>query len=86
VERLDRRAVEEEAEKCGLIPLPEEMDARSSHLRRGWYRGSQAFAEKLLKMAGAVLGRKRNRTYRGSLERRAHDVAKAEQLLQEGLK
>jgi len=35
VERLDRRAVEEEAAKCGLVPLPEEMDARSSHLRRG---------------------------------------------------
>jgi hypothetical protein len=49
VERLDRRAVQEETEKCGLIPLPEEMDARCSHLRRGWYWGSQAFGEKMLK-------------------------------------
>jgi REP element-mobilizing transposase RayT len=85
VERLDRRAVEEEAAKCGLVPLPDEMDARSSHLRRGWYWGSQAFAEKLLRMAGAVIGRDRSRMYRASLERRAHDTAKAEQLLQEGL-
>ncbi len=85
VERLDRRAVEEEAERCGLVPLPEEVDARCSHLRQGWYWGSQAFAEKMLKLAGATLGRDRNRTYRASLERRAHDVTKAEQLLREGL-
>ena len=86
VERLDRRAVEEEAEKCGLVPLPEEMDARCSHLRRGWYWGSQAFGEKMFKFAGAVLGRDRNRIYRGSLERRAHEASRAEQLLLEGLR
>jgi putative transposase len=85
VERLDRRAVQEETEKCGLIPLPEEMDARCSHLRRGWYWGSQAFGEKMLKVAGAMLRRNRARIYRGSLERRAHDISKAEQLLLEGL-
>ena len=85
VERLDRRAAEEETKQCGVIPLPEEMDARCSHLRRGWYWGSQAFGDKLLKMAGAVIGRDRNRMYRGSLERRAHDATRAEQLLQEGL-
>jgi putative transposase len=86
VERLDRRAVEEEAEKCGLIALPEEMDARCSHLRRGWYWGSQAFGEKMLKFAGAALRRDRNRIYRGSLERRAHEALRAEQLLREGLR
>jgi REP element-mobilizing transposase RayT len=85
VERLDRRAVEEETERCGLIPLPEEMDARCSHLRRGWYWGSQAFGEKMLKVAGAMLRRNRDRIYRGSLERRAHDISRAEQLLLEGL-
>jgi len=36
-------------------------------------------------MAGALIGRDRSRMYRGSLERRAHDTAKAEHLLQEGL-
>jgi hypothetical protein len=86
LERLDRRAVEEEAERCGLVPLPEEVDARCSHLRQGWYWGRQAFAEKMLKLAGATLGRDQNRTYRASLERRAHDVTKAEQLLREGLR
>jgi len=85
VQRLDRRAAEEEAQQCGVIPLPEEMDARCSHLRRGWYWGSQGFGEKLLKLAGAVIARDRHRAYRGSLERRAHDATKAEQLLQEGL-
>jgi len=86
VERLNRRAVEEEAEKCGLVPLPGEMDARCSHLRRGWYWGSQAFGEKLFKLAAAVFKRDRHRTYRGSLERRAHDISRAEHLLVEGLR
>jgi hypothetical protein len=40
----------------------------------------------MLKLAGAVLGRDRNRTYRGSLERRAHEASRAEQLLLEGLR
>jgi putative transposase len=86
VERLDRRAVEEEGEKCGLVALPREVDARCSHLRRGWYWGSQAFGEKVLKMAARTLRRNRNRIYRASLERRAHDAARAEQLLEEGLR
>jgi REP element-mobilizing transposase RayT len=86
LERLDRRAVEEEAEKCGLVPLAEEMDARCSHLRRGWYWGSQAFGEKMLKLVSATLRRRVNRTYRSSLERKAHDVSRAEQLLQQGLR
>jgi REP element-mobilizing transposase RayT len=86
VGRLDRRAAEEEARKCGLVDLREEMDARCSHLRRGWYWGSQAFGEKMLKLAGAVLKQDRNRSYRGSLERRAHDTLRAEQLLEEGLR
>jgi putative transposase len=35
VERLDRRAVEEETKKCGVPVMAEEVDARCSHLRRG---------------------------------------------------
>lgn len=85
VERLDRRAVEEEAAQCGTVPLPEEMDARSSHLRRGWYWGSQEFAERALKLAEAALGRKRSRSYGGSLEGKAHDEKRAEELLRQGL-
>ena len=36
VERVDRRALDEEAEKCGVPPSAEETDGRMSHLRRGW--------------------------------------------------
>jgi putative transposase len=86
IERLDRRAVEEETERCGLVPVPEEMDARCSHLRRGWFWGSQAFGEKMLKLGGAMLRRDRNRIYRSSLERQAHDIGRAEQLLEQGLR
>jgi REP element-mobilizing transposase RayT len=86
LERLDRRAVEGEAEKCGLVPLPQEMDARCSHLRRGWYWGSQAFGEKMLKLVSAALRRNVNRNYRSSLERKVHDRSRAEQLLQGGLR
>ena len=33
-----------------------------------------------------MLGRDRNRIYRGSLERRAHEASRAQQLLLEGLR
>jgi REP element-mobilizing transposase RayT len=85
VERLDRRAVEEDATKCGLVTAPQEMDARCSHLRRGWYWGSEAFGERVLKLAEPALRRDRNRNYRASLERQAHDATRAEQLLAQGL-
>ena len=52
VERLDRRAVEEEIKKCGMPVIPEDVDARCSHLRRGWYWGSQEFAGKLREAFG----------------------------------
>ena len=41
VERLDRRAVEEEIKTCGMPVVQEDVDVRCSHLRRGWYWGSQ---------------------------------------------
>jgi hypothetical protein len=34
VERLDRRAGR--IKKCGMPVVPEDSDARCSHLRRGW--------------------------------------------------
>jgi REP-associated tyrosine transposase len=40
----------------------------------------------MLKLAQAALKRDRNRIYRASLERQAHDLCKAEQLLQGGLR
>ena len=86
VERLDRRMVEEGPARCGHVPLNAQADARSSHLRRGWYWGSQAFAERLLQLGQSTLRRERNRGYRASLENRAHDSARAEALLREGLR
>lgn len=86
VERLDRRMVEEGAARCGLVPLPAEVDARCSHLRRGWYWGSQSFAEEVLQLGQKTLRRDRHRGSRASLEKKAHDVSRAEELLRDGLR
>jgi hypothetical protein len=40
----------------------------------------------MLKLVAATLTRSANRNYRSSLERKAHDTSRAEQLLQEGLR
>jgi REP-associated tyrosine transposase len=62
VEELDRRALSE-GRQSGLVPLPEEVDAPMSHLRRGWYWGSQEFAEKLRGMLGQKMDAPRSRAY-----------------------
>jgi REP element-mobilizing transposase RayT len=85
VERLDRRAVEEGARRAGVVPLPEERDARCSHLRRGWYWGSQSFGEKLLDLAQPALKRKKSRAYRRSAQQQSHGLKQAEQWLEQGL-
>lgn len=85
VERLDRRAVEEEARACGIPMLPAEADARMSHLRRGWYWGTQQFGDKMLKLAKAVLPGREARAWRSSAVRRAHDEAQAQAWLKEGI-
>jgi len=86
VERLDRRAVEEGSKACGLVALPEEVDARCSHLRRGWYWGSQSFAERMQKLAGKTLQQTRSRAYRRVAVRQAHGLEQAQRWLKEGLK
>jgi putative transposase len=83
--RLDRRAVEEEAARCGVPLLAEEVDARCSHLRRGWYWGTQAFAEKLMSGLKNTVGRLQGRTYRSAAARRSHDKAQAEQWVAGGI-
>jgi hypothetical protein len=85
VERLDRRAVEEEMEGCGTVPLAEEIDARCSHLRRGWYWGSQSFGERLLKLGERAMARPKSRAYRGGAMRQTHGLKQAEQWLADGL-
>lgn len=37
VERLERRALEEGNARAGVVAVSDEVDARTSHLRRGWY-------------------------------------------------
>jgi len=83
VEHLDGRAREEGARRAGVIePV---RDRRCSHLRHGWYWGTQAFAERMLKLASKRLAAGRNRTYRSAALAQAHDQAEAERLLDEGL-
>ena len=85
VERLDRRMVAEGMEHAGIPPLDPEVDARCSHLRRGWFWGSQEFGQRALKLGRNLLGRKRSRNYGASLERRAHGEQEAFGLLEAGL-
>lgn len=85
VERLDRRAVEEEVKNCGVPPMPEEVDGRCSHLRRGWYWGSQAFAEKLASGLKNAVSKLKGRGSRSAPERRSHDQAQAEEWLRRGI-
>ncbi len=88
VEHLDRRAVTEEIKKCGIPAMPEEVDARCSHLRRGWYWGGQEFAEKLRKFSDKLLKERNNpsRSYKRTPETRAHGESQAEQWLAQGLR
>lgn len=84
IERLDRRAAKEGADKAG-IPLAEsQVDARCSHLRRGWYWGSQAFAERILEIGGDLMVESKGRSGRSAQERRAHGEAQARSILKTG--
>ncbi len=64
VEHLDGRAREEGARWAGIVKPPK--DRRCSHLRHGWYWGSQAFAEQMLKLARKGLIARKNRTYQSA--------------------
>lgn len=88
VERLDRRAVSEEIKNCGVPPQTAEVDARSSHLRRGWYWGTQAFGEALRKMAAAAMKKTapKSRAYQKHELVREHGHRQAESWLGKGLK
>lgn len=85
VERLDKRAREELA-AAGLVPAPVTMDARLSHLRRGWYWGSQVFAEKAIALGRGLIMSRQNAAYRSGPIYRAHDAGQAKRILEEGLK
>jgi putative transposase len=83
VAHLDERAKEEGIRGAGVIAP--ESDRRRSHLRQGWYWGSQAFAERMLKLAEKAVTSRTNRTYRSAAVSRAHDQWEAERLVKEGL-
>jgi hypothetical protein len=85
VERLDRRVVAEGMERAGVPALDAEMDARCSHLRRGWYWGSQQFGEQMLKLGEKRLSTNRHRSYQASKELKAHGEQEAMEILKEGL-
>jgi putative transposase len=85
VERLEKRAVEEAGE-AGIVPLDAGADARSSHLRRGWYWGSEAFARKALEQAKTLLESRKNPTYRVAQMNHSHDEQAAREYVAEGLR
>ncbi len=85
VEALDRRALEEGLERAGIPSLDPELDQRRSHLRRGWFWGSQEFAQRVLKLAAPMLGKRRHPSGRGGGESKAHGEAEARRLLKEGM-
>ena len=75
----------EGARQAGVPEAEAECDARSSHLRRGWYWGSQAFAEKMLALAKGRLAEPKGRAYRSGGVRRTHDQRQAERWIKDGL-
>jgi len=88
VERLDRRAAGEEIKHCGVPPQEAEVDARCSHLRRGWYWGTQGFGEKMRKLAATLLKKSapKSRSYRSNPHVTEHGEKQAEAWLKEGLR
>ena len=84
VDRLDSRARQDVRERCGIVLEPD--DGRRSDLRRGWYWGSQAFAEELHSLLSKQSKRAMNRNYRSAPQHREHDLRKAESLVEEGLR
>jgi putative transposase len=85
VQRLDERARFEAVEECGVPPRDPGSDGRRSHLRDGWYWGSQAFAERTLKLAEGALKKVKFRKTKTDRERRAHGEQEAQRLVKEGM-
>ena len=73
-------------EKAGIPPVTEEMDKRRSGLERGWYWGSQQFAERMLKIGEGVLKKDGHGGEESAMEYRAHGEEEARRLIAEGLK
>ncbi len=85
VDRLDARGRAEGADS-GCPPKREEVDRRRSDLKRGWYWGSQAFAEKMLVLTKALRKPRKSRAYQRTPEILHHDEMAAREILERGLR
>jgi len=93
VERLDRRAAEEEAHCCGLPESEVEQagdrgaKASSSGLRRGWYWGSDQFKERMMALAEAssMKNPATKKLFSQSLQGRDHREKMAREILEKAL-
>ena len=68
--------------------FPATPESWMSHLRRGWYWGSQAFGEKMAKQAQRLIrgkGKPKSRGYRTEVYVSRHDEMEAQRWLEEGL-
>ena len=84
IERVERRAIAEEAQKCGWTVR--EGQSLNSTLRRGWYWGSAAFRQKLLDLAAGRLRGLVNRNRRSTHQWHDHAQVAATKLIREGLR
>ena len=75
IARLEERAAEEKASRCGLTEI--EGASLQSTLRRGWYWGGQGFRERLEKL----IPKMKNRTYRSSALGRDAGIVDATEIL-----
>ena len=85
VERLDERGrAEGEASRCPHKGA--EVDRRLSDLKRGWYWGSQEFAERMLGLTKALRKPRKSRAYQRTPEILHHGELAAREILEGGLR
>lgn len=85
VKRLDARTLSEDAEKCGVPVRDPASDSRRSHLRDGWYWGSQAFADQMRQLTEGALKTVKLHKTKVDRERRPHGEDEARRLVKEGM-
>jgi putative transposase len=83
VERLEQQA-EHMGREAGKAIV--EGQTLNSRLERGWYWGSQAFREKLLRLGEGKRKASKNRNYRTSEQAKEAAMKEAEELLESGIK
>jgi putative transposase len=84
IERLEQRAIDEEAEKCGW--MVRDGQSLNSTLRRGWYWGSETFRQKMLDLVAGPLSELSSRNRRSTHQWSDHAEASATALIRQGLK